>query len=205
MRKTLCFALALALTTGMLVFSGSNTEVKTHAATIEELQQKLEEYAQKQEELDNQINATRNDAAKEKQNQQAINSNIATTEEKIRTLKDIITEYGDNISDIVSHCTVHLVFCEQAKWDSLLFPIHFFYIRFLNQSFACFKSFHAVLYRNRNLSIRPRHKEVRCHHHRIAAAVGGVLDSVCLCNLLRFLQFKWKLFPYIQIAVIPAK
>ena len=100
MRKTLCFALALALTTGMLVFSGSNTEVKTHAATIEELQQKLEEYAQKQEELDNQINATRNDAAKEKQNQQAINSNIATTEEKIRTLKDIITEYGDNISDI---------------------------------------------------------------------------------------------------------
>lgn len=62
-----------------------------------ELEQKLEENKKKQEEIDKKIKATRGDISKEKENQEAISEQIATTEDYIRDLLELIKGYDEEI------------------------------------------------------------------------------------------------------------
>ena len=63
----------------------------------EELEQKLKENKAKQEELEKKIKDTKNDIAKEEENQEAIDEKIETTEEYIQTLAELIGEYTEQI------------------------------------------------------------------------------------------------------------
>ena len=96
LRSVISLATAFAAAATMLTCFGP-AQVRLAADEQDELEQKLEENKQKQDELDEKIKATRGDISKEKENQEAISEQIETTEEYIRDLLSLIKSYDGEI------------------------------------------------------------------------------------------------------------
>lgn len=95
-KKAFVLLTALAISLTVITLPGGIVTV-TRADEQAELEQKLKELQEKQDKLDDLIYETRKDISKEKENQKAIEDQIETTEEYIRTLDGLIEGYEADI------------------------------------------------------------------------------------------------------------
>lgn len=98
-KKAVVWLTALAICVSMITLPSGVTTV-TKADEQAELEEKLKGLQEKQEKLDNLIYETRKDISREKENQDAIEEQIETTEEYIRTLDGLIEGYELDIETL---------------------------------------------------------------------------------------------------------
>lgn len=119
--------LLTAAVTILGVVSYSSLPVVHADSQQSKLESQLKDNKQKQDELDKKIKSTKNDIAKEKEHQEAIDQQIVATEEYIRTLTDLIADYNtqiDNLSTAIADkeediaATQKLIDDEKADIDS---------------------------------------------------------------------------------------
>ncbi len=97
-KRTMSFVTAVAVTAGMITYSG--TLHLSADSTQSQLESKLEEIEKKQDEIDEAISQTKGDISREKENQEKIDEQIETTEEYINTLTELIKDYNLQIEDL---------------------------------------------------------------------------------------------------------
>lgn len=93
--------LLIAAVTILGVVSYSSVPTVHADSTQSQLEAKVKANKEKTEALDKKIKETKNDIAKEKEYQASIDQQITATEDYIRTLTDLITEYNAQIDDLV--------------------------------------------------------------------------------------------------------
>lgn len=98
-KKAIVLLMAFAISLTVITLPGGIVTV-TKADEQAELEEKLKELQEKQDELDDLIYETRKDISKEKENQKAIEDQIETTEEYIRTLDGLIEGYEADIETL---------------------------------------------------------------------------------------------------------
>ncbi|MBR1422858.1 MAG: peptidoglycan DD-metalloendopeptidase family protein [Ruminococcus sp.] len=111
MKRVLAFAAALMMAAAVAANSSVNVldtrtalaesaAIKENKKKISTAQGKLDELEKKQAELDEQIEATKDDISKEQENQDAINAQIETVQDTILTLEDSIEELNNEIASL---------------------------------------------------------------------------------------------------------
>lgn len=95
-KKTVTVITVFALALTMISLPGG-ASVKTKADEQADLENKIKDLQERQDELDDLIYDTRKDISKEKENQEYIEEQIETTEEYIRTLDALIEGYESDI------------------------------------------------------------------------------------------------------------
>ena len=99
LKKAVTVFTAAAIMFSMLAYSYSGMTT-VQADSQSELEARLKEIEKEKEQAKQKQKETQNDIAKEKENQEAIESQIKSTEEYIRTLIDLIENYEDQISKL---------------------------------------------------------------------------------------------------------